>query len=319
LDWHQNRTGAEARKPKPRPADGLGKTRNGLAALALVAVAAGFVYAYADDIRAEPIDAPSVEPVACSGANIRILSLDRASAERVIAKSPDYTQGLLFVDGSLYESTGKVGQSAIYRLDLAGGPRSKLLTLDKRLFGEGLARIDDRFYQLTWKDGLAFVYDFDGENQRLSPTGTFRRDGQGWGLTDLDGELVLSDGTDRLSFVDPATFATRRMIQVRLGNRRLASLNELESVGGAILANIYGDSSIVGIEPSSGCVDAVIDASSLVAEIASDLESLPEPVCVGRCSRSDFVLNGIAYDASKDDLYITGKNWPAIFVYRGLF
>jgi glutamine cyclotransferase len=293
--------------------------RDGLAALALVAVAAGFVYAHADGRQGDGIISPTLEPVACSGSNVRNLSLDRASADRVIAKPPDYTQGLLFVDGGLYESTGKVGQSAIYRLDLNGGPRAELFALDGRLFGEGLARIDDRFYQVTWKDGLAFVYNFDSKNGHLNRTGTFRRDGEGWGLTDFEGELVLSDGSDRLSFIDPATFATRRVVRVQLGNRSLASLNELESVGGAILANIYGDSSIVSIQPSNGCVDLVIDASALVADEGPELGALPTPTCVGRCSRWDFVLNGIAYDAAKDELYLTGKNWPAVFVYRGLF
>jgi glutaminyl-peptide cyclotransferase len=314
LNWDQDRTGAEA--PKLQPDNGLGKARSNLAALALLVLAAGCVTAHADGRRAEFIGAPTVEPATCTTSNIRILSLDRASADRVIAKPPDYTQGLLLVDGSLYESTGKVGQSAIYRLDLAGGPRTKLLALDERFFGEGLAKVGDRFYQLTWKDGLAFAYDFDGE--RLSLTRTFRRDGHGWGLTDLDGELVLSDGTDRLSFIDPANFTTRRVVRVQLGDRALARLNELESVGHVILANIYGDNSIVSIQPSSGCVDAVIDASALVADVAYEIGALPQPVCIGPCSPWDFVLNGIAYDASKNELYITGKNWPAIFVYRDL-
>ena len=311
----RNRTAGEATGTRPAT-HAVSTARASLAALTLVAVAIG-VFTSVDTVRADPAGAPPVERASCSGSEVRVLSLDRASADRVIAKSPDYTQGLLFVEDTLFESTGKVGQSAIYRLDLAGGPRVKLVDLDERLFGEGLAKIDDRFYQLTWKDGLAFVYDYDGE--RLRKFRTFRRDGQGWGLTDFSGELVLSDGSDRLSFVDPATFATERVVQIQLGDRKLAGLNELESVGNTILANIYGDSGIVGIRPSTGCVNVVVDASALVADVASDLRALREPICVGPCSPWDFVLNGIAYDASRNELYITGKNWPAIFVYRDLF
>lgn len=290
-----------------------------LVVLALVLFAAEFVYAHASGTAPQGAGPISVEPAVCPDSSIQRLSLDRKSANRVIAKPPDYTQGLLFADDALYEGTGIVGHSAIYRLDLTGGPRSKLFALDQRLFGEGLARIGDRFYQLTWKDGLAFAYDYDDKNRSLRLSKTFRRDGQGWGLTDFAGALVLSDGSERLSFVDPATFTVKRVVQVRVGGRAVTYLNELESVDEAILANIYGDGRIVSIDPSTGCVDGIIDATRLVAEMVADLEALPEPICSGSCSGWDFVLNGIAYDADKSELYLTGKNWPAIFVYRDLF
>lgn len=300
-----------------QPATSLGYPA--LATLGLVFLVAGFVYAHASGTSQQRPDPTIVEPAVCPDSNIPRLSLDRGSASRVIAKAPDYTQGLLFADGALYEGTGIVGHSAIYRLDLTGGPRSKLFALDRSLFGEGLARIGDSFYQLTWKDGLAFAYEYDDEKQSLKRSKTFRRDGQGWGLTNLAGALVLSDGTERLSFVDPATFAVQRVIRVRLGTRAVTFLNELESVGQTILANIYGDGRIVSIDPSTGCVDAIIDATPLVAGMVSALKALAEPVCSGPCSGWDFVLNGIAYDADKSELYLTGKNWPAIFVYRDLF
>jgi glutamine cyclotransferase len=314
LDWNRNRAGAKVPK---HPNGGLGNTA--LAVLALVLLAAGLVRAHASGTSFQRAQPTVVESAACPDSNILRLSLDRASASRVIAKPPDYTQGLLFADGALYEGTGIVGQSAIYRLDLSGGPRSTLFALDRSLFGEGLARIGDQFYQLTWKDGLAFAYEYDDEKRSFRRSRTFRRNGQGWGLTDLAGALVLSDGTERLSFVDPATFAVKRVIQVRLGSRAVTHLNELESVGEAILANIYGDGRIVSIDPSTGCIDAVIDATPLVAGMVSELEALAEPICSGPCSGWDFVLNGIAYDADKSELYLTGKNWPAIFVYRDLF
>lgn len=301
-----------------QPTGGLGN--RAFAVLTLILLAAGFVHAHASGGPFQQRHGPTaVETAACPESNIRHITLDRPSANRVIAKSPDYTQGLLFADGTLYEGTGIVGHSAIYRLDLAGGPRSKLLALDRRLFGEGLARIGDRFYQLTWKDGLAFAYEYDEQKRSLKRSRTFRRDGQGWGLTDVAGALVLSDGSETLSFLDPATFAVQRVIQVRVGSRSVTYLNELESVGDSILANIYGDARIVSIDPSTGCVDGIIDASPLVAEMVSDLRALSEPICSGPCSSWDFVLNGIAYDAGKNELYLTGKNWPAIFVYRDLF
>ena len=193
-----------------------------------------------------------------------------------------------------------------------------LFSIERSLFGEGLARIGDQFYQLTWRNGLAFVYRYDTAGQRLSRTATYRHEGEGWGLTDFDNELVLSDGSDKLSFLDPKTFTVLRQVPVRLGGHPVRYLNELESVDQLILANIYGDSSVVAIDPANGCVTTVIDASRLFAAMKEKFESLPDPICAGPCSPWDFVLNGIAYDPQAGELYITGKNWPLIFVYRGL-
>lgn len=250
--------------------------------------------------------------------DIRVLPIDHATATRVIAKVPEYTQGLIFIDDALYEGTGAWGRSAIYRIDLRRGVRSELVSLDRDLFGEGLARVGERFYQLTWRAGLAFVYEADATGKGLTRVARFEHEGEGWGLTDLDGELVLSDGSDHLSFIDPQTFAVTRKVQARLGSRPVPNLNELEAVGTVVLANVYGESSIVAIDPASGCVTAVIDASDLVTDMAAELKALSDPICTGLCSDWDFVLNGIAYDEDARELYITGKNWPAIFVYRDL-
>lgn len=260
----------------------------------------------------------SSEQAAACTTDIRVIPIDRATASRVIAKVPEYTQGLIFSDDALYEGTGAWGRSAIYRLDLKKGVRSELVSLDRNLFGEGLARLGERFYQLTWRAGLAFVYEPDADGNGLTRVTRFERDGEGWGLTDLDGELVLSDGSDYLSFIDPQTFAVTRTVQARLGSRPVPYLNELEAVGNVVLANVYGQSSIIAIDPANGCVTAVIDASGLVADMAAELEALSDPICTGSCNDWDFVLNGIAYDANRRELYITGKNWPAIFVYRDL-
>lgn len=266
-------------------------------------------------LNSQNLKAAETEPAACP-ADVRKISIDRASADREIPKRPDYTQGLVFVDGQLYESTGKTGQSAIYRLDSTGGPRTGLHSLDDQLFGEGLTKLGNRFYQVTWQSGRGFVYGYDRKTLTLVPMLTFRYDGQGWGLANFADDLVLSNGSDTLSFIEPTSFAVKREVKVRLGSKSIANLNELETLGEEILANIYGEDLIVGINPRSGCVRSLFDASKLVSEFAPELAALTDPVCIGNCSSWDFVMNGIAYDAENDELYLTGKNWPKIFVFR---
>jgi glutamine cyclotransferase len=284
----------------------------GVGAGALAAIAAAVLFTR-DTERA---DLAATGAAHCSISNVRHMAVDRASAVREIAKPPAYTQGLIFADGQLYEGTGQEGLSTIVRLDTAGGPATELARLDDSLFGEGIAKAGDRFYQLTWQGGMAFAYAFDPENRKLDRVSTFHRDGEGWGLTASDDELILSDGSDTLSFLAPETFALIRTVPVRLGEEPMRSLNELEIVDGEVLANIYGDSRIVGIEPVTGCVRTVIDASRLLSDIDSELKGVQNPVCDRPCSSWDFVLNGIAYDHERSELYLTGKNWPKIFVYR---
>jgi glutamine cyclotransferase len=284
----------------------------------LVAIAAGALLARGPGSPPERVSASVAEPASCPTADIRRLVVDRATAVREIAKPPAYTQGLVFADGYLYEGTGREGESAILRLDSSGGQATELSRLDDSLFGEGLAKIGNRFYQLTWQAGLAFAYEFNSESNRLERVSTFRREGEGWGLAASGDELILSDGSDALSFIAPQTFAVDHTIPVRLGEEHVRSLNELEFADGEILANIYGDSRIVGIDPKTGCVRTVIDASRLISEVDADLKSVQSPICDRPCSSWDFVLNGIAYDPERNELYLTGKNWPVIFVYRNL-
>lgn len=289
--------------------------------MALVVIGSGLVYALyhrAPEPPAGAANAAGVPAPSCAVANIRRVSVNRGAAVREIAKTPAYTQGLIFTDGQLYESTGWRGRSAIYRLDDNGGQRRELARLDDHLFGEGLARIDDRLYQLTWRAGLAFAYAFDPDDRALVRISTFSHDGEGWGLTNLGGELVLSDGSDVLSFIDPATFEGARALPVRLGAEPIRQLNELEIVDGEILANIYGQPVVVGIDPRTGCVTTVIDATDLVNDVGSDLRAVAEPICSATCSPLDFVLNGIAYNPGRGELYLTGKNWPHVFVFRDI-
>ena len=216
----------------------------------------------------------------------------------VLAEHPHdreaFTQGLLWHDGVLWESTGQYGRSSVRKVDPMSGAVLLQTDLDPNLFGEGLALVDDRFIQLTWMSGLALVYDAAS----LVPTGQFTYSGQGWGLA-FDGErLVMSNGSAELTYRDPETFAVLGKVRVTLEGRPLANLNELEVAEGWIYANVWQQERIYRIEAASGKVRAVIDASGLL----SPMERF----------RTD-VFNGIAYDDTSQTFWITGKNWPTMF------
>lgn len=209
-----------------------------------------------------------------------------------------YTQGLLWRDGSLYESTGQWGQSSLRRVDLETGKVLQKSDLDARLFGEGLALLGDKLYQLTWESGLGFVYD-RATFRRLS---SFSYATEGWGLAVLGTDLVMSDGSSVLSVRDPETFAELRRIRVEDDRGPVVYLNELETIDGRIYANIYQTDRVVIINPESGRVEADVDFRGLLP--ASD-----------RRPNTD-VLNGIAWDAKAQRLFVTGKNWPRLYQVR---
>lgn len=217
----------------------------------------------------------------------------------VVARYPHdptaFTQGLSWCDGALYESTGHVGRSDIRRVDLTSGEIRARTPIPADLFGEGSACWKDALYSVTWTTGDAFRWD----RGTLRRTGRFTYAGQGWGLTFNDRHLVLSDGTDRLRFIDPERFVERGAVRVTLNGRPLKRLNELEHVEGEIFANIWMTGFIARIDPASGKVIGLIDLSSLVAEVG-----LTDP---------NAVANGIAYDPRANRLFVTGKNWPTLF------
>jgi glutamine cyclotransferase len=213
------------------------------------------------------------------------------------AHDPDaFTQGLVFVDGHLYESTGRQGHSSIRMVDLATGWVLKEYDLPKQYFGEGLTDWRDTLVQLTWTSGVAFVYD----RSTFSVRRTFHYTGQGWGLTHDSTSLILSDGSASLRFLDPDSFREIRKLNVRDENDRpVSNLNELEFIRGEIYANIWHEDRIARISPRTGRVLGWIDFSGLLKPAeASDPEA---------------VLNGIAYDAKSDRLFVTGKLWPKLF------
>lgn len=217
----------------------------------------------------------------------------------VVARYPHdaraFTQGLVSHDGSLFESTGKKGRSEIRHVALADGRVLARQTIPYPQFGEGLARYKDTLVSLTWKDGIAYRWDA----RTLKPRGTRRYSGEGWGLATLGDQLVLSDGTSALRFLDPDTLAERRRVTVTVRGRPIDQLNELETVGGEIFANVWQTDYIVAIDPAEGHVTKIIDAGALSREIAP--------------TDPDAVLNGIAWDPAGKRLFVTGKLWPKLF------
>jgi glutamine cyclotransferase len=209
-----------------------------------------------------------------------------------------YTQGLLFRDGYLYESAGRYGLSSLRRVDLQTGAVQQSLSMDSAYFAEGLTDWGDELVQLTWRSNVGFVYDRETFELRRE----FPYAGEGWGLARTDDELIMSDGTADLRFLDPETLLENRRLRVVDGARAVAGLNELEFVGGQILANIWQTDEIVRIDPRTGHLTGRVDLTGLL--------SLAE-----RRGEED-VLNGIAYDAATDRLFVTGKLWPKLFEIR---
>lgn len=209
-----------------------------------------------------------------------------------------FTQGLLFHEGDLYESTGlREGRSSLRRVDLESGRVLQIEPTGRDLFAEGLALVGDRLYQLTWQAGMAIVYDLDSFD-RLQ---TFRYAGQGWGLT-WDGEqLIMSDGTPTLRFIDPDDFSVKRTVTVTDNGAPKADLNELEYIDGEVWANIWFEDRIARIDPDDGRIVGWIDMSQVYPAERRD---------------PDAVVNGIAWDPESDRIFVTGKLWPAIFEVR---
>jgi glutamine cyclotransferase len=212
-----------------------------------------------------------------------------------IAHSPrNFTQGLLYFEGKLYESTGLVGKSTLQRLDPETGVVEKIVPVPNA-FAEGLALFDNRLIQLTWRSQKAFVYNVSD----FSLIGKLPYRTEGWGLTSDGRSLIMSDGTDVIYYRNPDFFIIERKILVTLQGVPVRRINELEYAEGKIFANIWMEKHIVRIDPSDGKVDAVIDASLL-------FQSLPK-------LSSGSVLNGIAYNPVSKTFFLTGKNWPLIF------
>jgi glutaminyl-peptide cyclotransferase len=216
----------------------------------------------------------------------------------VVARYPHdpgaFTQGLVFSGSTFLESTGLNGRSSLREVDIISGRVLRKRDIDAGYFAEGLARIGDRLYQLTWQNQIGFVYDLNFE-----PVQTWSYTTEGWGLAYDGAQLIMSDGSNRLFFINPATLAVEREIAVTRNGLPVVRLNELEWVDGRVYANIWQTNEIVIIDPANGLVTGSIDLSSLYDMLASN-----QPVDV---------LNGIAYDAATRRLWVTGKLWPEVF------
>lgn len=206
-----------------------------------------------------------------------------------------FSQGLVVEGETLYEGTGQYGNSTLRKVDLSTGKVLVAQPLNRNYFGEGIATLGDRIYQLTWKERVCIVYD----KKTMQPLGVLNYQDEGWGLTNDEQNLYLSDGTSTLRVMDPSNLRVIRTLKVRDGRRYVDLLNELEFVEGYILANIWYEDRIAKIDPQTGQVVAWIDCSSVYP---------PSP----RRDR-EHVLNGIAYDSQSQRLFITGKNWPNLY------
>ena len=209
-----------------------------------------------------------------------------------------FTEGLLVTGGRLYESTGREGQSRIRQVDLRTGKVIRQVSLPPALFGEGIVACGRELRSVVWHGGQGFRWSLP----QLKRIGTFRYDGEGWAMTDDGRNIILSDGTPVLRFLDPVTMKVVRRLSVTYAGRPLSDINELEFVNGEILANIWMTSAIARIDPATGMVTGVLDLSDLTMRAAA--------------RDRDSVANGIAFDRDAKRLYVTGKNWRELYEVR---
>ena len=211
-----------------------------------------------------------------------------------------YTQGLFYLNGIMYESTGLWGESSIRKVRFETGELLQKRDIPEQYFGEGIINWKDRLLELTWKNELGFVYDLIN----FTPKGQFQYPGEGWGLTQDGKRIIMSDGTAQLRFWDPETLRETGRITVTDDVGPIRELNELEWVKGEVYANVYETDRIARIDPASGKVTGWIDLTGILTPAErSGLEA-------------GDVLNGIAYDAKGDRLFVTGKRWPKLFEIR---
>ena len=206
-----------------------------------------------------------------------------------------FTQGLIFQDGAFIESTGLERHSTLRRVELQTGKVLQKVDVPPYFFAEGMTLFNGKIYQLTWKGEKGFVYD----PKTFEKTGEFKYTGEGWGLTHDADSLILSDGSDKIRFIDPNTYEVKRTISIRDAGRAIEEINELEYVKGEIYANVWHQDRIARIDPADGHVTGWIDLSGLLKP--------------GDVTDEEAVLNGIAYDEQGDRLFLTGKLWPKIF------
>jgi glutaminyl-peptide cyclotransferase len=249
-------------------------------------------------ILRRPLFAAFLAALLVAPAAVAAIPIDHVQVVRAYPHDTDaFTEGLFWQGGFLYESSGRYQLSNIRKVDLATGKVLQRRDLDAADFGEGIVAWKNRLIQLTWKGGRGYIYDL----ATFKPLGEFRYGGEGWALTDDGRQLIMSDGTPTLRFLDPDTLKPVRTLAVTADGQPLDNINELEWVKGQILANIWMTRRIARIDPATGHVVGWIDLGGLGPLGADD---------------PDAVANGIAYDAAHDRLYVTGKLWPKLYEVR---
>jgi glutaminyl-peptide cyclotransferase len=212
-----------------------------------------------------------------------------------------YTQGLEYYNGFLYETTGRRGQSYLRKVAIKTGKVLKEVALDKEYFGEGMTIFNNKIYWLTWQAKKGFVYNLDTFKQEKEFA--YNKSEEGWGFTHNKTDLIKSDGTQKIWFLDPETLKEKKSIQVYTNKYAINNLNELELINGKIYANKYQQNAIVIIDPNTGVVEGIANLKSLKIEMEKTQKLIPQ----------DEVLNGIAFDAKNNRLFVTGKHWGKLF------
>ncbi len=212
-----------------------------------------------------------------------------------------FTQGLEFHNGYLYESTGQNGESWLRKIEITTGEVLQQYDLSDKYFGEGMTIFNNQIFWLTWKAKKGFIFDL--ETFKLQKDFKYNKSLQGWGLTHSDTELIKSDGTNKIWFLNPNDQKEERSIQVYTNKTSLKELNELEFIDGKIYANYWKKPLIAIIDPSSGSIEGIINLKGLVKEISKSQ----------KLASQDDVLNGIAFDAENNRIFVTGKHWGKLF------
>jgi glutamine cyclotransferase len=274
-------------------------TRKTLIAVTILAIVGLACFALRRSNIANETDQPESAKSGLPGESAR--SARKLSYEVVSSYPHDpgaFLQGLVWHDGGFYEGTGLEGRSTLRRVEFPSGKVAKSISLAPDLFGEGLALVKDQLIQITWKSHRGFVY--DRESFRLLRE--FQYDTEGWGITYDGKNLIMSDGSDVLTFLDPETFKPVRKLPVVMNGRPLPALNELEFIEGEVWANVWQTDAIVQIDPNSGQVRSYLDLQGI----------LPLNLRTG----NEDVLNGIAYDPQAKRIFVGGKFWARLFEIR---
>ncbi|MCF6297263.1 MAG: glutaminyl-peptide cyclotransferase [Flavobacteriaceae bacterium] len=211
--------------------------------------------------------------------------------------SKAFTQGFEYHNGFLYESTGQRGKSTLRKVELKTGKVLQKINIDKKYFAEGMTIFNNKIYQLTWQGNVGFVYNL--ESFELEKTFNYNKSKEGWGLTHDNKRLIKTDGTERIWFLNPETLKEESFIEAYTNSRKAEKLNELEFIEGKIYANLWQQNSILIVNPKNGAIEGIVNLKGLQSKVGKE--------------GNDKVLNGIAYDAENNRLFVTGKEWNKVF------